>query len=63
MHFGADCGGGGTGTNNITVRARGTGGGEQIRLRVNNTIVQTWTLSTSYQDFTRLHFAERRHHG
>ena len=48
----SNCGGGGTGTNNITVRARGTGGGEQIRLRVNNTIVQTWTLSTSYQDFS-----------
>ncbi len=43
-------GGGGTGT--ITVRARGTSGQEQIQLVVNNTTVATWTLSTSYQNFT-----------
>jgi len=48
----SNCGGSSGGTNNITVRARGTGGGEQIRLRVNNTIVQTWTLTTSYQNFS-----------
>ena len=43
--------GGGT-SKSFTVRARGTAGGEQIRLRVNNTTVSTWTLTTSYQNFT-----------
>jgi hypothetical protein len=43
--------GGGTGKS-FTVRARGTAGGEQIRLRVNNTTVSTWTLGTAYQDYT-----------
>ena len=42
--------GGGTGT--ITVRARGTSGQEQIQLVVNNSTVATWTLSTSYQNYT-----------
>jgi len=42
----------GGGTKNFTVRAHGTGGGESITLRVNNTAVQTWTLSTSYQNYT-----------
>jgi hypothetical protein len=34
------------------VRARGTVGGESITLRVNNSNVATWTLSTSMQNFT-----------
>ena len=42
--------GGGTGT--ITVRARGVAGGEQIQLAVNNATVATWTLTTSYQNYT-----------
>jgi hypothetical protein len=43
---------GGSGTKSITVRARGTAGGEQIRLTVNNTTVQTWTLSTSMNNYS-----------
>ncbi|HKU89979.1 MAG TPA: polysaccharide deacetylase family protein [Steroidobacteraceae bacterium] len=43
-------GGGGTGT--ITVRARGVAGSEQIQLVVSNTTVATWTLSTSYQNYS-----------
>jgi hypothetical protein len=43
---------GGGGSKSFTVRARGTAGGEQIRLRVNNTTVQTWTLTTSMQNYT-----------
>ena len=42
--------GGGTGT--ITVRARGVAGGEQIQLVVNNATVATWTLTSSYQNFS-----------
>jgi hypothetical protein len=42
--------GGGTGT--ITVRARGVAGGEQIQLVVSNSTVATWTLTTSYQNYT-----------
>jgi hypothetical protein len=45
-------GGGGGGNKSFTVRARGTTGGEQIRLRVNNQTVQTWTLGTSMQNYT-----------
>ena len=44
--------GGGGGSKSFTVRARGTAGGEQIRLRVNNTTVSTWTLGTAYQNYT-----------
>lgn len=44
--------GGGGGSSNIVVRARGTAGGESISLRVNNTNVATWTLSTSMQNYT-----------
>ena len=40
--------GNGTG---ITVRARGTTGAEQIALRVGGATVQSWTLSTSYQNY------------
>ena len=43
-------GGGGSGT--ITVRARGTGGGEQIQLVAGSTTLATWTLTTSYQNYT-----------
>lgn len=45
-------GGGGGGNKTIVVRARGTAGGESISLRVNNSNVATWSLSTSMQDFT-----------
>lgn len=36
-----------SGSNTIVVRARGVAGSEQIRLRVGNTTVATWTLTTS----------------
>ncbi|MBN2532163.1 MAG: hypothetical protein JXB88_04695 [Spirochaetales bacterium] len=45
------CDFGGT-EDNITVRARGTKGGEILELHVDGSIVGTWTMSTSYQDFT-----------
>ncbi len=35
----------------ITVRARGTTGSEQISLRVGGATVQSWTLTTSYQNY------------
>jgi|HigsolmetaAR205D_1030408.scaffolds.fasta_scaffold02820_1 Beta-1,4-xylanase len=41
-----------SGTSTIVVRARGTSGSESITLRVNNTNVATWTLSTSFQNYT-----------
>ena len=40
------------GSKTIVVRARGTAGGESITLRVNNQAVQTWTLSTGYNNYT-----------
>jgi hypothetical protein len=40
-----------TGTS-IVVRARGTQGTETIELRVNNTTVATWTLTTAYQSYS-----------
>jgi endo-1,4-beta-xylanase len=40
------------GSKSFTVRARGTAGGESITLRVNNQVVQSWTLSTSMQNYT-----------
>jgi GH35 family endo-1,4-beta-xylanase len=40
-----------SGSNTIAVRARGTVGGESITLRIDNSNVATWTLSTSYQTF------------
>jgi hypothetical protein len=55
---GSSGGGGGSsssapsGNKTIVVRARGTAGGEQIRLKVNNTTVQTWTLSTTMSNYT-----------
>lgn len=36
----------------IVVRARGAQGGETIDLRVNGNTVATWTLTTSYADYT-----------
>jgi arabinoxylan arabinofuranohydrolase len=36
----------------IVVRARGTAGSESISLRVNNTNVATWTLTTSLQNYS-----------
>lgn len=36
----------------IEVRARGVTGSETIDLRVNNTTVATWTLTTTYQNYT-----------
>jgi endo-1,4-beta-xylanase len=44
-------GGGGGGSKSFVVRARGTAGGESISLRVNNTNVATWSLSTTMQNF------------
>ncbi|WP_116811431.1 endo-1,4-beta-xylanase [Steroidobacter cummioxidans] len=38
--------------NSIVVRARGTAGGESITLGVDNTNLATWTLTTSFQDYT-----------
>ncbi|MBN1805970.1 MAG: BACON domain-containing protein [Sedimentisphaerales bacterium] len=35
----------------IVVRARGTTGTEQIRLTINNSIVNIWTLTTSFADY------------
>jgi GH35 family endo-1,4-beta-xylanase len=40
------------GSSSIVVRARGTAGGESITLRVDNSNVATWTLTTSYQTFS-----------
>jgi hypothetical protein len=45
-----NCSGGGSGT--IVVRARGNSGGEAIELRINDNTVQTWTVTTSYQNFS-----------
>ena len=36
---------------NIIVRARGTMGGEIMELRVNNTVLASWTMSASYQNY------------
>jgi len=37
---------------NIVVRARGTNGSEQLQLRVNGSTIATWTMSTSYQNYS-----------
>jgi endo-1,4-beta-xylanase len=42
----------GGGSNAIVVRARGTVGGEHIVLKVDNSTIADWNLSTSYQDYT-----------
>jgi len=44
--------GGGGGGKTIVVRARGTAGGETINLKVGNTTVGSWTLGTSYNNYT-----------
>ncbi len=57
---GSNNGGGGSssstpstgGGKTIVVRARGTSGQESVTLRVNNTAVRTWTLSTTMTDYT-----------
>lgn len=36
----------------IIVRARGIAGTEQIRLTINSTVIQTWTLTTSMASYT-----------
>jgi endo-1,4-beta-xylanase len=41
-----------SGNKTIVVRARGVAGGESITLKVNNTAVQTWTLSTTMTNYT-----------
>jgi GH35 family endo-1,4-beta-xylanase len=41
-----------SGSNTIVVRARGVAGGESITLRVDNSNVATWTLTTSYQSLS-----------
>jgi GH35 family endo-1,4-beta-xylanase len=38
--------------NSIVVRARGTAGSESVSLRVDNTNVATWTLTTSLQNYS-----------
>lgn len=40
------------GSKTIVVRAKGVVGGESITLKVNNTTVQTWTLSTTMTNYT-----------
>jgi len=40
------------GNKTVVVRARGVAGGESISLKVNNTTVQTWTLTTSMTNYT-----------
>lgn len=40
------------GNNAIVVRARGTQGSETIELRVNNSTVASWTLTTAYQNYS-----------
>jgi len=44
--------GGGGGSNSIVVRARGTGGGEHIYVTVGGSQVGSWTVSTSYQNYS-----------
>jgi arabinoxylan arabinofuranohydrolase len=38
--------------NSIVVRARGTAGTESVSLRIDNTNVATWTMTTSYQNYS-----------
>jgi peptidoglycan/xylan/chitin deacetylase (PgdA/CDA1 family) len=45
-------GGGGTGSNTIVVRAKGTAGSEQINVRVDNTTIGTFTLTTGMANYT-----------
>ena len=39
-------------SNTITIRARGAAGGETIDLRINGATRGTWTLSTTYQNYS-----------
>jgi len=41
-----------TANKTIVVRAKGVAGGESITLKVNNTAVQTWTLTTAMTNYT-----------
>ena len=43
-----------TGSSTIVVRARGTSGGESITLRVGNSNVATWSLTTGFQTYSAL---------
>jgi endo-1,4-beta-xylanase len=43
---------GSSGNRNIVIRARGTNGSERVELRVNNTVVNTWTMTTGYQNYS-----------
>src|SRR5690625_7841530 len=45
-------GSGGEGSHNITVRMSGTSGEESVSLDIAGQTIQTWTLSTSMQDYT-----------
>src|SRR5690625_6797315 len=45
-------GSGGEGSHNITVRMSGTSGEESVSLDIAGQNIQTWTLSTSMQDYT-----------
>src|SRR5678815_4050289 len=38
--------------NSIVVRARGTAGTESVSLRIDNTTVATWTMTTSLQNYS-----------
>jgi endo-1,4-beta-D-glucanase Y len=40
------------GSRTIVVSAKGTSGTETIELRINNAVINTWTLSTAYQNFS-----------
>ena len=42
----------GTCGSNIAVRATGTDGTETLELEIDGTVVTTWTMSTSYEDYT-----------
>ena len=48
--------------NSIVVRARGTAGTESVSLRIDNTNVATWTLTTSSPELQRIDEPHRRHH-
>ncbi len=41
-----------SGSKTVIVRARGAAGGESISLKVNNTVVKTWTLTTTMTNYS-----------
>jgi endo-1,4-beta-xylanase len=41
-----------TGSKTVIVRAKGSAGGESISLKVNNTVVRTWTLTTTMTNYS-----------